>query len=96
MCGNVLGVATSSDDKKIILGVLGALTHRDAMALVEPFLNLSEFQAEAEIAYSAIVLSIIKSDPAAARSGLEKVVAFENQELVKNAKIEINKFAGSR
>jgi len=96
MCRKALDVAVRPDDKKVVLGILGSLAHRDALTLVEQYLDFPEYQVEAENAYSSIANTIIASDPMAALIALQKVSAFPNADLAENAKKEMSKLKAQK
>ena len=96
MYRKALEVATRPEDKKVVLGGLGALAHRDALALVEPFLSQSGLRAEAELAYGSVAKALAAADPAAATPALKKVTTFKNEGLVKEAGAALDEIGRSR
>jgi HEAT repeat protein len=68
-------VATSSEDQRLIISVLGRLRHPESLRLLLPYLDDPGVQTEAALAVVQIAPALMQEDPAAASAALEKTAA---------------------
>jgi HEAT repeat protein len=69
-----LGLATRSEEKKLVLNGLADVNHVEALKMVEPHLEDASLQREAFIAYEKIAESLARRQPEAAKEALQRVV----------------------
>jgi HEAT repeat protein len=95
MCRQAEEVLTGSDDRKLLLSVLGRVPTAEALSLVTARLDDPETKDEACAAAVAIGEAIVEKNPVEVRKAMEKVVKLsENRNLLNRANALLNKTGG--
>jgi hypothetical protein len=71
--GAALGLATRPDEKRLALTGLAGVAHPDSLKMVEPYLDASELQREAFVAYERIAEALARRQPAMAKEAMQRV-----------------------
>ena len=71
----VLPAAFRPEDKRLVIGALGKVAHRDAVALAQSFLADADYRSEAAAAMLGSARLLVGSDPDAARAAIAAVRA---------------------
>jgi HEAT repeat protein len=87
MCRQAMGLAQRDDEKRRVLGALGQVQSPEALAAAISYLELPTLKNEAASAAVSIGERIVRSQAAAVRQALEKVLAAaDNKDVIKRAK----------
>jgi len=75
LCRQAMNEAASVPEKKLILSTLADVVHSEALHMALRALEQSSVKTEASLAAIALVEKLAKTNPAAALSGAEKILA---------------------
>jgi HEAT repeat protein len=92
MCKEAAKLIQRSEEKKLLLGVLGAIPSADALSMAATYLNDPLVRNEASFATVAIAEKIVQASPDAVADAMEKVLqATKNRNVTRRARAVLKK-----
>jgi len=95
MSKEAAALAQRDEEKRLLLGVLGSISHRQALEMTLAYLDQESLRAEACTAAISIATRLARSEPAAVAEAMKKVIAAtDDPELIRRAEALANPPAG--